>query len=94
MTQNEFGKHVPCSWSDVITEGKRRVVKERVIPTAVSFVTGLLSVHQVDGPLRLSSIACGYEGGVVVPQWMRDEGLPDADFVVFLTMRAPARMPP
>lgn len=83
----EYGKSKKCSWSDVITEEKKTLIQTKVIPMAVGFITKALSVHRVNGPLRLGSITCGFEGGAVVPQWMREEGIPDTDFVVFLTMR-------
>lgn len=84
---NPFGKRIDCGWSDIITDEKRKLLKTQLIPKAVGFVQSLLNVHRVQGRLRLSSITCGYEAGVQVPAWMRQDGLDDADFVVFVTMR-------
>ena len=85
--RDQWGKKIPCAYSDVITDEKRNLLKTELIPRAVDFMRKLLSVHRVQGKLRLSSVSCGYEAGVTVPSWMREEGLDDADFVVFVTMR-------
>ena len=77
----------PCRWDDVISDYQRELLTTHVLPQAVSFMSDLLSVERVDGPLRLRSMSCGYQGGVPVPEWMRREGLHDADFVIFVTMR-------
>ena len=76
-----------CRWSDVISDGKRKLLTERLLPGATSFFSELLSVNRVAGPLRIRTATCGFDNGVPVPQWMRDDGVPDADFVIFLTMR-------
>ena len=78
VTTTEYGKKARCSYGDVITDAKRELLKKRILPRATDFLERMLSVHRVDGPLRLGSIACGYEGGVRVPEWMRDKGLDDA----------------
>ncbi len=78
VTTTEYGKKARCSYGDVITDAKRELLKKRILPRATDFLEKMLSVHRVDGPLRLGSIACGYEGGVRVPEWMRDKGLDDA----------------
>ena len=87
VTISELGKQKKCGWSDVITPEKKSVIMEQVIPKAVDFVSKALRVHRVQGRLRLGSLSCGYEGGADVPNWMRNDGVPDADFIVFLTMR-------
>ena len=85
---NENGiRQAACGWTDLITPQKKQLLTTRLIPQAVGFMSGLLSVDRVQGRLRLGSSTCGYQGGVQVPAWMRDEGVPDADFVVFVTMR-------
>ena len=92
VVTNDYGHTAECSWADMITEEKGRLLRTRVLPEAVRFLSELLSVHRVDGPLRLGSLACGYEGGVVVPSRLRDEGLPDT--VRPLPNRLPARVRP
>lgn len=84
---DQLGKRIQCGSSDVITDEKRALLKMELIPRAVNFLRDLLSVHRVHGKLRLSSVSCGYEAGVAVPEWMRQDGLADADFVIFVTMR-------
>ena len=85
--KDETGKKTPCGWNDVITESKRRLLTETLLPGVGRFFSELLSVRHVHGPLRIRSSTCGFDNGVTVPQWMRDHGVPDTDLVVFLTMR-------
>ena len=83
----EFGAQKRCHYGDVITKEKRDLLRNKLLPQAAGFLGELLSVHRVQGKLRLGTAHCGYEGGVDVPMWMRTDGLDDADFVVFVTMR-------
>ena len=85
--EDETGKKTQCGWNDVITESKRRLLTETLLPGVGRFFSELLSVRHVHGPLRIRSSTCGFDNGVIVPQWMRDHGVPDTDLVVFLTMR-------
>ena len=84
---DEKGKKKRCGWNDVITSAKREMLSAKLLTGAGAFFSELLSVRRVVGPLRIRSSTCGFDNGVQVPQWMRDDGVPETDFVIFLTMR-------
>ena len=81
------GKRKSCSWGEVLTQEKRDTLAKVLMPQAVEFFSQLLRVRPVQGALRLHSFNCGFEGGVRVPSWLRDEGTTDADMIIFLTAR-------
>lgn len=83
----EFNERKICYYEDVITDNKRDQLRDVILPGAVNFMSELLSVHRVAGPLRVGAATCGFDTGVRVPDEMRRRGIPDADFVVFVTMR-------
>ena len=85
--RDEKGNPQRCGWGDIITPTKRALLADKLLPAAGQFLTDLLAVHRVVGPLFVHETTCGFQGGVEVPSWMRTVGVPDADFVIFLTMR-------
>lgn len=86
MWQAEFGPKKRCMYSDVITDAKRTMLRDVLIPRVVKFMAELLTVHRVQGKMRIGTHHCGYGSGVSVPEYMRSEGV-DADMVLFVTMR-------
>ena len=85
--QDEDYKTKRCGWGDLITHEKRELLSKKLLPGAVDFFRRLLSVRRVEGALRVGISQCGYNGGVQVPAAVREHGVADADFVIFLTMR-------
>lgn len=80
------GERKTCSWSQVLTPAKRDTLAKKLIPQAVSFFQQLLRVRPLQDRLRLRSFNCGFDGGVAVPGWLREEGVA-ADIVIFLSAR-------
>lgn len=75
-----------CTALDVITDAKRTMLLETLMPEATAAFSSLLRVQRVQGPLVLQSMRCGYGGGVPVPGAHRTAGV-DADFVIYITAR-------
>lgn len=57
------------------------------MPRAAAFLSALLRVRPVAGPLRLGLSRCGFSGGVPVPAHYASRGVEDADMVFFVTAR-------
>lgn len=77
-----------CTREFVLTSEKRRFLQEMLVPELMRITRTLLSVQPVSGGLVLSGGSCGFYGGVRIPQSLTVEpGMPNADFVLFLTAR-------
>jgi len=80
-----FGR---CSEEYVLTAEKKRFLEEDLVPDLVAMVRNMLSVLPVRGGLVLNGGSCGFYGGLRVPDPLTlPPGVPDADFVLFLTAR-------
>jgi leishmanolysin len=77
----------PCGYRDIITPEKRKIVEKQILPGAVEFFHRLLRVRRVQGNLQVRTSNCGFDGGVQVPYEARSAGVPEADFLILLTMR-------
>lgn len=77
-----------CTYEFVLTAEKRRFLQQMLVPELMRITRDLLSVQPVSGGLVLNRGACGFYGGVQVPEeFTAPPGLPGADFVLFLTAR-------
>ena len=71
----------------MLTETKKKVLIEHLLPRAIAEFTEILRVSPVQGPLKLSSYNCGFDGGVSVTNEQREQGTEDTDLLLFLTAR-------
>ncbi|MED6197393.1 hypothetical protein PIB30_056048 [Stylosanthes scabra] len=76
-----------CTSEDISGEDKRRRLRKALGQTADWFKRAL-AVEPVKGNLRLSGYsACGQDGGVQLPRGYTEDGVSDADLVLFVTTR-------
>ena len=81
------GKVRHCNYADLITPQKRELLEGRLLPEAAARFASLLRVQPVVRNLHVTTRYCGFDGGVNIPEKYRTEGVPDADIVLFVTMR-------
>jgi len=85
------GNSVTCTADDVLTPEKKTWLMDTIMPAAISFLGKALKVIPPAGNLVIPSsggqgTTCGLSPGVKIPSTHQSTGLPNTDFVAYISV--------
>ncbi|KPA75954.1 GP63 leishmanolysin [Leptomonas pyrrhocoris] len=85
VIDNHNGRNVTCTAADVVTDEKRDILMNYLIPQALQLHRERLQVRQVRGTWKVTNMDGSICGGFVVPAAHVTAGVRDTDFVLYVT---------
>ncbi|KAL7699738.1 GP63 leishmanolysin [Lotmaria passim] len=84
VVNNHDGANVTCTAADILTDGKRDILMNYLIPQALQLHKDRLQVRQVQGAWKVTGMYDTICGDFMVPQAHLTTGVSNTDFIVYV----------